>query len=198
MTIFYRVRKKLKLSQAKMAEKVGLARQTWQLLEYGELLPSPEVAEFIHQLTAEHVPSISDCIGSIEARNWVTVRPYEFQEATGEVWARVHEYCENMTELNRRIPQSLLGWMKNMLQIESIPEGFTYLQLALCGAVRMIGSPYELGYRGQPIVDIQGHVLGERKLPGLRGKFGDLRYLLWPQVGLRPRSARTIRARDAP
>ena len=189
MSLFLKARKKLGLTQAQMADRVGLARQTWQLLEYGQLLPSAEVAEHIYQLTAIVVPCLTDCISSKDARTWATVRPYEFEKASLEIWARVHEKCENMTELYRQIPASLVGWMENMLACESFPEGFGLLQFALAGAGRMLSNPHELGYRGQPIIDARGQLLGERKLPGLQGRIQGLRYLLWPQVGLRPRSA---------
>lgn len=189
MSLFLKVRKKLGLTQVKMAEEVGMARQTWQLLEYGQLLPSPEVAEQIYQLSSIVVPSLADCIGSREARTWATVRPYQFEQTSLETWARVHEKCENMTELYRQISPSMIGWMENMLACQSFPEGFGLLQFALAGAGRMISNPHELGFCGQPIIDIHGRLLGERMLPGLQGRLGELRYLLWPQVGLRPRSA---------
>lgn len=189
MSIFVRVRKKINLSQVRMAEKLGMSRQTWQMMEYGELLPSREMADRIYDLTAEVVPSLADCLGSNEARSWTKLRPYEFHQSTRENWARVHDYCENMTEIYRKIPASLLGWMENMLACECIPEGFTWLQFGLRGARRLIASPHQLGFRSLPIVDTQGQFLGDRVLPGLQGTVGEVSYLLWPQVGVRPRSA---------
>ncbi len=180
----------LKLTQRQMAEACGVSRSTWQMVEYGEVLPSPELGRRIGELTGlVAVPTQDDCLNFQELRRLHRARPYELVTNSEDVWARTHEQCQNMTGLCTQISPGLLAWMEAVLECESVPEGFTWLQLVYDGARNLIANPHELGFRGQCIVDRWGKPLGERQLPGLRGKIGPFYYLVWPQVRMRPRSA---------
>lgn len=190
MLFFRRLRRLLKLTQRQMAEACGVSRSAWQMVEYGEVLPAPELGRRICELTGlAAVPSQDDCLTGQELRRLHRARPFEFVGGSEDVWARTHDQCQNMTGLYDRVPPALIAWMEAMLECESVPEGFTWLQLAYDGAGSVIANPHELGFRGQCIVDRTGKPLGERQLAGLRGEIGPLKYLVWPQVRMRPRSA---------
>lgn len=189
MLYFENVRRSLNKNQQEMAQACGIGRSTWQLIEYGALLPSRTVADIIRELTGVVVPCEDQCLKAAERRKWRRQRPYEFGAADADMWTRVHRHCESMTCLYENIGPAQVAWMEQLLQIGSVTEGFHLLQLAHQGGKPFLDSPHELGYRTQPLVDAQGLVLGERRLPGLRGLLGDVRYLLWPQISIRPRLA---------
>lgn len=189
MLYFEKLRDSLDKNQLEMAELLGIARSTWQLIEYGALLPSRAVAELIWKMTGVRVPSEDQCLTGAELRKWRRPRPFELTAADSEMWSRVRYHCRNMTRLFEAIDPALVSWMEQLLPCESVTEGFDLLQLAYDGATGFLESPHALGFRKQPLVDPWGAVLGERKLPGLRGKLGEVAYLLWPQVGIRPRVA---------
>lgn len=190
MLFFRRIRKVLRLNQRQMAEACGVSRSTWQMVEYGIILPSPELGQKICELTGlGAVPTQDDSLSAQELRRFHRARPFEFAGHSEDVWARVHDRCSSMTQLYTTIGQHLLAWMESMLECESVPEGVTWLQLAFGGASQVIANPHELGFRGQCIVDRSGKPLGERQLPGLQGQLGSTSYLVWPQVSVRPRSA---------
>ncbi len=186
MLYFGKLRKQLGKNQPEMAEACGISRSAWQMIEYGSQLPSRKVADLIRNLSGVVVPCEDQCLTVAERRKWRRPRPFELYAADADLWTRVHHHCANMKGLYQAIEPSLLAWMEQMLALESVTEGFDLLQLAFHGATAFLDSPYELGFRRQPLVDSQGLVLGERKLAGLRGKWGEVSYLLWPQVSIRP------------
>ena len=169
MLYFENVRRSLNKNQQEMAEACGIGRSTWQLIEYGALLPSRTVADIIRELTGVVVPCEDQCLKAAERRKWRRQRPYEFGAADADMWTRVHRHCESMTGLYESIGPAQVAWMEQLLQIGSVTEGFHLLQLAHQGGKPFLDSPHELGYRTQPLVDAQGLVLGERRLPGCEG-----------------------------
>lgn len=189
MLYFQKLREALGKNQQEMAEILGIARSTWQLIEYGSLLPSRSVANLIREMTGVSVPCEDQCLTGAERRKWRRPRPFELTPADAGLWSRVRYHCRNMTKLHEAIGPAMFSWMEQLLPCESVTEGFDLLQFACKGAEGFLESPHALGYRKQPLVDPFGAVLGERKLPGLRGKMGEVNYLLWPQVGIRPRVA---------
>lgn len=189
MLYFEKLRDTLDKNQQEMAEALGIARTTWQLIEYGSMLPSRSVANLIREMTGVSVPCEDQCLTGAEQRKWRRPRPFQFMAANADLWSRVRYHCRNMTRLHEAIDPELLSWMEQLLACESVTEGFDLLQFAYNGAKGFLESPHALGFRKQPLVDSFGAVLGERKLPGLTGKMGDVNYLLWPQVGIRPRVA---------
>ncbi|MFN8607363.1 MAG: helix-turn-helix transcriptional regulator [Vulcanimicrobiota bacterium] len=190
MLLFRKIRKMLGLTQRQMAEACEVPRSTWQMVEYGAFLPSEELGRKICELTGmAGVPTRGDLLSTQDTRRVHRSRPYEFERRSEDVWARTRARCQSMHGLFGKIEAGLLGWMESLLECESVPEGFTWLQFAFSGAGRLIANPHELGFRDQVIVDRQGRALGERQLPGLQGNWGRLNYLLWPQVSVRPQSA---------
>jgi len=189
MLYFEQLRCRLNKNQQKMADACGIARTTWQLIEYGAQLPSSRVAQVLYEMSGVVVPCESDCLTTVQRRQWRRQRPFELAAAAGDTWTRVHRHCQNMLGLYEKIDPKLLSWMEQLLPLESVPEGFNLLQFAYDGAQAFLDNPHELGYRTQALVDAQGKTLGERKLPGLRGKLGEVHYLLWPQVRIRPIAA---------
>lgn len=190
MLYFRQLRLSLKLTQGQMAEACGLSRSAWQMIEYAVFLPSEEVALRICELSGlEAVPSVVHCFSNREMRSWTRTRPFELRRVNPEPWIRAHERCFHMTEFYRKITPRTVAWMEQMLPCHSMPEAFTWLQFAFLGGTPMFGSPPDFGFRHLSVMDPEGRALGERQLPGLQGEYQGLRYLVWPQVGLRPRSA---------
>ncbi|MBN9414772.1 MAG: helix-turn-helix transcriptional regulator [Candidatus Eremiobacteraeota bacterium] len=189
MLYFEKLRGALNKNQQEMADILGIARSTWQLIEYGALLPSRTVANILWEWAGVAVPCDDQCLTGAERRKWRRPRPFELTAADGDLWTRVHYHCRNMTQLYEKIDPALTSWMEQLLPCESVTEGFDLLQFAYHGARGFLESPHALGFRLQPLVDPYGAVLAERQLPGLRGKLGDVDYLLWPQVRIRPRTA---------
>lgn len=190
MLFFKRIRLLLRKTQQEMAGLCGISRSAWQMVEYGVFLPSAELAQRICELTGlPAVPAKADCLSMEDSRRLRRGRPFEFRVASEEVWSRTHEHCQSMTGLYAAIDPGLVAWMESLLEVESVREGFTWLQLAYAGARQFVANPHLLGFRGQPLVDRAGQALGERLLPGLKGRLGSMDYLVWPQVSIRPRNA---------
>lgn len=186
MTLLQQLRRKLQFSMQEMAEHCGLARQSWRDLEMGHRLPS---ARLTQQLESQHgpIPSQFDTFSAVEQRLWVPISPYSLSPVNPEPWQRaLRNWAYPISHL--KLDTRTLEWMTRMLPSESSLESCGLFQLASLKARPLLHNPHQLAYREHPIVDNLGKALGERCLAALCGQHEGLRFILWPQVNLRPGS----------
>lgn len=184
MELYRKLRQQLQLTQGQMAERLGLSRQFWGQLETGKALLGRERARELEPVLGP-LPTMADTLSNQEQRGWSPLYPYELACVSGEPWRRALR--------NWGYPISQLGldartqaWMVQLLPCDSAVEAYGWLQLAALEARPLLHNPHQLGFRDQPIVDGQGKALGERYLPGLYGGHGEVKFMVWPQVRLRP------------
>lgn len=184
MSIFREIREGLRLSQAEMADKLGISRQYWQRVEAGSALLGDEVGRLLESEVGA-LPLSGDGLRPQQVRDWTLIRPTQFILANQEPWQRaVSNWGYGISRLE--LPARLKDWMARLFPCDSALECFGWMQLATLKAGPLLDNPHFLGFRALPIVDQFGRALGERKLPGLYGSFDSFKFLVWPQVGLRP------------
>ena len=189
MNLLKLVRKVLHLSQRQAAAQFKVSRQLWGQAEGGFCLPSAELAGCLEEASqVGPIPSLADVFSAQKRRQWVAdIRPYDLEMAHPEQWRRAAK--------NWRYPISRLDiesrtrkWMEKLMVCDSAIESYGWLQLASLGGRPQIHNPHQLGFRDLPIMDARGKALGERRLAGLCGERDEIRFLVWPQVHLRPAS----------
>lgn len=191
MSIFREIREGLRLSQAEMAEKLGISRQFWQRVESGRALLGDEAGRLLESEFGA-LPLASDGLSPQQIRDWTLTRATQLIGANQEPWRRAESnWGYGISRLD--LPRRLKDWMARLFPCDSALECFGWLQLATLKARPLLENPHFLGFRALPIVDQFGRALGERKLPGLYGSFDSFKFLVWPQVGIRPGRA-TFRA----
>ena len=184
MSIVRECRQALGLSQTQLAQRCGLSRQFLVRVERGLALPSLEVAQRLEAaLGCGPIVSTAHLLSEREWRR--DVCPYEFPVVNPACWRMALEDWPYPIGL-LQIPERTTRWMESTLACESKLEAYAFFQIAKFDCLPQVSSPHSLGFRGLPIVDALGRVLGERLLPGLRGHLKDLHFLLWPQVRLKP------------
>lgn len=179
------IRKQLCATQQEMADLCQVSRQYWCDLKAGQFLPSAAVAAKLE----EHgtFPSLQDTFSARQARLWFETFPYQVTRVNRQPWERaLSNWAYPLSRM--RMAERTRQWMVTMINCDSALEAYGWLQIAAMGALPQIHNPDELGFREQPIVDQDGKVLGERCLPGICGEFEGLRYMIWPQVNLRPKT----------
>ncbi|MBT9589209.1 helix-turn-helix transcriptional regulator [bacterium] len=189
MNLLKLVRTVLHLSQRQAAAQFKVSRQLWARTESGACLPSAELARCLEEASqVGPLPSLDDVLSARERRQWVaSARPYQLELAHPEPWRRAAKnwpYPISRLALEARTRQ----WMETLMVCDSAIEAYGWLQLASVGGRPQIDNPHELGFRDLPILDARGKVLGERRLAGLCGEHQGVRFMVWPQVHLRPAS----------
>lgn len=187
MKMLHEIRVQLGISQGEMAARLGVSRQCWNRLEAGAVLLNGQLGEMLEKDFGA-LALACDTLSFLEAREWSKTRPYAFRRVNPEPWERAwSNYGFDISRLP--IEARLREWMTKLLPCDSALESFGWFQLAALSARSLLHNPHALGFRGAPIVDGRGRALGERYLPGLAGRFDRVKFLLWPQVSLRPARA---------
>ena len=189
MTLLHTARKALHLTQQEMADRCGLSRYVWRALEAGLSLPTPAQAGQIEAVCGHPIPSSHDLLSPQEIRNWFRRRRFALAPFNPEPWQRMRRNPRVDKESACRYT---LEWAERLLPCDSALEAQTWLEFILLGARPLLANPHELGCEWHPIVDHLGKALGCRYLPGLQGRYANLRYAIWPQVNLRT-AALTLR-----
>lgn len=178
------------MSQGEVAEKLGFSRQFWQRVESGQALLGGEAGRLLEEEMGS-LPLTCDALTPQQIRVWTRVRPFELLRVNPEPWQRAGEnwgYGISQLQLPKRLPE----WLSKLFPADSAPECYAWLQIATLAARPLVENPHFLGFREIPILDRQGRALGERRLPGLYGSFDKVKFIVWPQVSLRPSRAKAI------
>lgn len=179
------IRRQRGLSQARLAESLGVSRQRLSDWEGGRRKPGSKHLASLHkilELGGEQPVALPSSV--ISRTN--TSRPWRMETDNSSTWAWSARRYPDLMARHKHV--DLPGWFKAGTRCDSSLEYSGWVQFQEAGARPHMASPLVLGYDHHVLLDYLERPLGTRMRPCLHWRGRALEAIAFPQIMVRPDS----------